>query len=59
MDDIVSSQRGFDYFHDGVWKRGCFDQSRRVFIGTYQGHVTTVIDDVTSNYIRNLQQATP
>lgn len=56
---MVSSQRGFEYFHEGVWKTGYYDPDRAVFVGTSGGQVTTVIGDVSENYIRNLQQARP
>lgn len=57
VDDVVSSQRGFEYFHDGVWKTGYYDPNRAVFVGTYGDQVTTVIGDVTENYIHNLLKA--
>lgn len=52
-------QSSFQYFHQGVWKTGFYDPASRIFIGTVDGRLTTVIDNVTANYISNLQAATP
>jgi len=52
-------QPSFQYFHQGVWKTGYYDPSSRIFIGTVDGRLTTVINNATPNYIANLQAATP
>lgn len=49
----------FEYFHDGAWKTGYWDPTRGIFVGSYQGEVTTVITQATENYIRNLVRAGP
>lgn len=59
VDDLVSTQKPFDYFHAGVWKVGYYDEAQRVFVGSVDGTITTVIDNATPNYIRNLMAATP
>lgn len=53
------SQPSFDYFHQGVWKVGYYDPVSRVFVGSVNGVVTTVIDNVSQNYINNLLAAAP
>ncbi len=55
---IDKGQR-FVYWHEGVWKTGFFDPASRVFVGTYGNQVLTVIDNVSDNYITNLQAARP
>jgi hypothetical protein len=52
------SQPSFEYFHQGVWKTGFYDPASRVFLGSVEG-VTTVIDNVSQNYINNLLRAAP
>ena len=52
-------QPSFQYFHQGVWKTGYYDPSSRIFIGTVDGRLTTVINNASPNYIANLQAATP
>jgi hypothetical protein len=53
------SQPSFQYFHEGVWKTGYYDPASRIFVGSVDGNVTTVINDVGPNYIKNLLAATP
>ena len=61
LDDLVSSSEGFPYWHDGLWKTGYYDPATRLFAGTAEGRVTTVIQGsrVNANYINNLQAARP
>lgn len=55
----VVQRQSFPYFHEGVWKRGYYDAGTRVFVGTYNGVITTVIGDVKSQYISNLTSRVP
>ena len=59
LDDVVSTQKPFDYFHDGVWKVGFYDAAQGGFVGSVGDTITTVITDVTPSYINNLKAATP
>ena len=52
-------QEPFDYFYNGGWQTGYYDASSRVFVGSVNGQITTVINNVKPNYISNLQTATP
>lgn len=49
----------FPYFHKGTWKSGYYDSGSRVFMGTVNGRVTTVIDNAKPGYIENLKAALP
>jgi hypothetical protein len=53
------AQEPFQYFHDGAWKTGYYDETTRVFLGTVDGRVTTVIDNATPNYINNMKAKRP
>ncbi|MCP4308335.1 MAG: hypothetical protein GY788_26335, partial [bacterium] len=59
VDDLVSTQKPFDYFHADVWKVGWYDEAQRVFVGSVDDTITTVINNATPNYVRNLMAATP
>ncbi|HCU51562.1 MAG TPA: hypothetical protein DGG94_17480, partial [Micromonosporaceae bacterium] len=59
VDAVVSNQAGFKYWHGGLWKVGYYDPTTRVFVGTVDNVVTTVINNVSPNYIRNLMAAHP
>jgi len=56
---LGDSSKSFQYFHDGAWKTGFYDPSSRLFIGTANGNVTTVIGNASQNYINNLMAAQP
>lgn len=55
----VLANAPFQYFHQGAWKTGYYDSASRLFIGSVDGTVTTVIEKATPSYIRNLQFLTP
>jgi hypothetical protein len=57
--EAALAQNPFQYFHGGVWKTGYYDTTSRVFIGTVNGEVTTVISNASTNYISNLQAVLP
>jgi hypothetical protein len=59
VEGVVTNQQPFRYFHNGVWKTGYYDSSSRVFVGTVDDTVTTVINNATPKYIQNLQAAQP
>lgn len=52
-------QEPFQYFHQDVWKTGYYDPTGRLFVGTVDGRVTTLINNASPNYIANLQAGTP
>jgi RHS repeat-associated protein len=56
---LGDSSKSFPYFHDDVWKLGFYNPSSRLFIGTVDGDVTTVIGKASQNYINNLMAAQP
>jgi hypothetical protein len=56
---LNDSSRSFQYFHDGAWKTGFYDPTSKLFIGTANGNVTTVIGNASQNYINNLMAAQP
>ncbi len=47
------------YFHDGTWKTGFYDPSSKVFVGSVNGTITTVVTGASRNYVNNLLAATP
>ncbi len=49
----------FPYFHDGVWKTGYYDPGQKLFLGSVDGNITTVITRATASYIRNLKDLVP
>ena len=53
------SQQPFRYYHQDVWKTGYYDPTSRLFLGTVDGRVTTVITRATPTYINNLKAALP
>jgi hypothetical protein len=57
--DGNDASKSFEYFHDGVWKTGFHDPLSRLFIGTANGDITTVIGNASRNYIKNLMAAQP
>lgn len=59
VEGVVTNQQPFRYFHNGVWKTGYYDPASRVFVGTVDDTVTTVINNATPKYIQNLQAAQP
>ncbi|MBL1180482.1 MAG: hypothetical protein HND27_05185 [Bacteroidetes bacterium] len=48
------TNKPFDYFHDGTWKKGFYDPKSKTFIGTKNGEIKTVIDNVSPEYIERL-----
>ena len=59
VENVVTKQKAFQYFHEGVWKTGYYDAASRVFVGTVNNTVRTVIGGASANYIRNLQGVRP
>lgn len=53
------AQTPFRYFHNDVWKTGYYDPVSRVFLGSVDGRITTVIGRASTNYIDNLKAAVP
>jgi hypothetical protein len=52
-------QTPFRYFHEGAWKTGFYAPVSRVFAGSINGELTTIINGATPSYIENLMRATP
>jgi len=59
VEDVISSQKPFQYFHDGVTKTGFYDPASQLFVGSVDNTITTVIPGATPNYINNLMGAVP
>ena len=59
VENVVTTQTPFRYFHEGAWKTGYYDAAGRVFVGVVNNAVTTVIRNASPNYIRNLQAIRP
>ena len=57
--DSTLTQQPFQYWHEGVWKTGYYDPLTKIFAGTVDDTVTTVIGKATQNYINNLKAVTP
>lgn len=57
--EATLAQQPFPYFHQGAWKTGFYDPASRIFLGSVNGEVTTVIRGASPNYINNLKAATP
>lgn len=52
----LSRGEKFNYFHEGAWKVGYYDVKSGVFVGTVKSKATTVINNVSRNYINNLKR---
>ncbi|HET9656648.1 MAG TPA: RHS repeat-associated core domain-containing protein [Kineosporiaceae bacterium] len=57
--DATLRQPSFRYWHEGAWKTGYYDPATKVFVGTVNDTVTTVIGRASQNYINNLKSVTP
>jgi hypothetical protein len=56
--NTIKNGSEFNYFHEGVWKIGYYNTKDGIFVGV-KDVITTVIDNVSSNYIENLKKLTP
>lgn len=56
---LEDTSASFRYYHDGAWKLGFYDPSSRLFLGTLNGEVRTVIANASQKYINNLMAAKP
>jgi RHS repeat-associated protein len=54
--NTLQNSKPFQYFHEGTMKYGYYDSATKTFIGQIQntGKITTVINNVGTNYISNL-----
>lgn len=59
LETVIKNGESFQYFHEGVWKTGYYDPVSKIFFGVKNAEVTTVIRDVTTNYIDNLKRVKP
>ena len=57
--EATLAKEPFPYFHEGVWKTGYYDPATKLFAGSVRGEITTVINNATPQYIRNLMRARP
>jgi hypothetical protein len=57
--EAALEQDSFQYFYDGGWRTGFYDASGGTFVGSVDGTITTVINNVKPSYIQNLQSAAP
>ncbi len=56
--NVLQSQ-SFSYYHEGTWKTGYYDPASKIFVGRVGNKITTVINNVTPNYVRNKINARP
>ncbi len=59
--NVMENNKPFNYYHENNWKTGYYDQSSKVFVAqaNESGQVITVINDVSPQYISNLQSLKP
>jgi hypothetical protein len=57
--EATLGKQPFQYYYKGAWQTGYYDSSSKIFIGSVDGRITTVINNVNQNYINNLLAATP
>ncbi|MCL6592209.1 MAG: DUF4258 domain-containing protein [Firmicutes bacterium] len=55
----VMQNDSFQYYHEGVWKTGYYDSQLKVFVGQAGDTITTVINNVSPQYIENLKAVVP
>jgi hypothetical protein len=53
VEKTLSTSLPTPYFHDGIWKLGFWNAEARVFVGTVEGRITTVMRS-SEGYIRKL-----
>jgi len=56
---VVAGNKPFRYFHEGVWKTGYYDPTTKIFVGSVNNVITTVITNVKPRYIQNLTGKLP
>ena len=56
VEKTLSKVEAFDYFHEGRWKSGYYDQDSQIFVGVVEGLITTVIPGASPLYIANLRE---
>lgn len=54
--DVVTTNRPFNYCHDGKWKKGYYDPNAEVFVAVDGNTIITVIENVTRAYIQRLKK---
>ncbi len=59
VENVITNQEPFQYFHEGIWKTGYYDAASEIFVGIVDNIVTTVIEGASQNYINNLQSVEP
>jgi hypothetical protein len=59
VEKVAGNAEPFPYYHDGIWKNGYYDSQSKIFFGEFNGEIKTVINDVTPQYIKNLQKSKP
>lgn len=59
VESVIKGTKPFDYFHEGVWKKGYYDPSSSLFIATYGREIKTVINNATENYVHKLRLKRP
>lgn len=59
LQNVVKTGESFKYLHEGIWKTGYYDPVSKIFTGTINDKITTVIKDVSPNYINNLKSLQP
>lgn len=59
VEGVVQGADPFRYYHAGQFMTGYYDPASRVFVGSANGNITTVINGAKPQYIENLKAAQP
>jgi RHS repeat-associated protein len=57
--DSTLTQQPFQYWQSGAWQTGYYGPVTKVFVGTVNNNVTTVINNASQTYINNVMARTP
>ena len=55
--NTIEKGESFNYFHEGSNKLGYYDTNSKIFVGSYNNEITTIIQNANSNYINNLKSS--
>ena len=55
----IENGESFLYFREGAWKTGFYDPNSRIFVGSIENRITTVITNVGANQIAKMKAAKP
>ncbi len=55
----MKSAAAFEYRHEGINKVGYYAQDKKLFVGTVDGVVTTVMTGIGRDYVDRLKKEKP